>query len=97
VSEILTPLRLVDLAIVWILIEGILLSVRYRARGQPAAALWSFANSVSGLMLLLAARAALAGAGAIWLALSLAGALLAHLGELAARRGVLAGHGSDST
>lgn len=44
------------------------------------------ASLVAGALLLLALRAALTGAGAHWILLCLALALLAHLADLAARR-----------
>jgi len=89
VSDIFTPSRLVDLAIAWIILEALIVSIRYRFRGNPAAALWSLANSAAGLLLLLAARFALAGSDLVWVILCLAGALLAHLGEWSLRARLL--------
>lgn len=85
----LEPLRLVDVAIAWMLLEGVIVCTRHFRRGESPAALWSLANSLAGLMLLLTVRAALSGMGAIWLILGLTGALFAHLGELAGRRRIL--------
>jgi hypothetical protein len=93
VPEFLTPTLLVDIAIAWMLVEALVVGAGYLRRGQPALARWSFANAAAGLMLLLAARVALSGLGLGPLALCLAGALAAHLIELA-WRGALGKPGS---
>lgn len=89
--ESLAPVRLVDLAIGWILLETAIVTVRYSLRGRSAAALWCLANSAAGLMLLLAVRAALGDAGVAWFTLCLSGALIAHVAEWMARRRALSG------
>lgn len=54
-------------------------------RAYSACAIELAANLAAGAFLLLALRAALAGAGPVWIAASLLGALVAHLADLALR------------
>ncbi len=78
---------IVDAIVVLVIVEALLLlAVRRRLPGRPSA-LAVVANLGAGLFLLLALRAALAGAGWPWLAGSLALALVAHLVDLALRWG----------
>jgi hypothetical protein len=95
-SGFLEPLRVVDVAIAWMLLEGAIVCTRHVRRGESAVALWSLANALAGLMLLLTVRAALSGTSTVWLILGLTGALFAHLGELTSRRKVLARSDSNS-
>lgn len=77
--------RVVDLVLVLMALEGALL-VWYRrrsGRGVPVGEALAFL--VSGAFLLLALRAALAGAAWEWVAAPLAGAGVAHLADLRLR------------
>jgi hypothetical protein len=77
--------RLLDAVISLLLLEiaGLLLWHRRTGAGPPPGAL--LPNLLAGLCLMLALRAALAGAHPGWLALALAGAGAAHLLDLRAR------------
>ncbi|MCW5612967.1 MAG: hypothetical protein KIS83_20165 [Rubrivivax sp.] len=70
----------VDLAIVWILVEIAVLALR-RPRGLRAA----LPNLCAGLGLALALRAAVTGAGAGWVVLFMAAAGVAHVWEMVTR------------
>lgn len=75
----------VDLVLMLMAAEAVLLLVvhRYAGRGPPPADL--IANLLSGFCLLLALRAAIAGAAWPWLALALSGSLVGHLVDLKRR------------
>ena len=69
---------LVDIAIVITVLEGIALAAYYRMTGRGVAPDNYALNLVAGLCLMLALRAALAGSSAVWMALCLSAAGLAH-------------------
>ena len=69
---------LVDLVIVFTLIEGLVLLLVQRATGKGVAPREFLLNMVSGLCLMLALRALVHDAGAAWVALCLLGAGVAH-------------------
>ena len=69
---------LVDLVIVFTLIEGAVLLLVHRATGRGVAPRDFLLNMVSGLCLMLALRALVHGAGVAWIALCLLGAGVAH-------------------
>ena len=69
---------LVDLVIVFTLIEGLVLLLVQRATGKGVAPREFLLNMVSGLCLMLALRALVHDAGAAWVALCLLGAGAAH-------------------
>jgi hypothetical protein len=77
--------RIVDLILLLMLLEGgALLALRRRlGRGMGAGEILAFL--AAGAALMLALRAALVGAGWVWVALALAGGLAAHLGFLLLR------------
>ena len=69
---------LVDLVIVFTLIEGLVLLLVHRATGKGVAPREFLLNMVSGLCLMLALRALVHDAGAAWVAMFLLGAGVAH-------------------
>ena len=69
---------LVDLVIVFTLIEGLVLLLVHRATGKGVAPREFLLNLVSGLCLMLALRALVQDAGAAWVALCLLGSGAAH-------------------
>ena len=77
---------LVDAAIAITVVELIVLFVRHRRAGRHREARALLANVGAGLCLMLAVRAALAGAAWPWLAACLAGAGAAHAVDLELRR-----------
>lgn len=70
--------RLAEIVIVLTALEGVLLAVYHRLTGRGLAARDYALNLVSGLCLMLALRAALAGTGALWVVAFLSAAGLAH-------------------
>ncbi|RVU20740.1 hypothetical protein [Methylobacterium oryzihabitans] len=78
--DVLASGSLVDLALVLVAAEAGLLLLWRRRRGPGRAAL--LVNLASGACLMLALRAALAGAPGFWLAAALAGAGAAHVADL---------------
>lgn len=70
--------RLTEIVIALTLLEGMALAAYYRMTGRGLAARDYALNLVSGLCLMLALRAALAGAGATWVLAWLSAAGLAH-------------------
>lgn len=83
--ELLADERLVDLALLLTAIEGLLLVAYHRRTGRGVAPPDLVANLAAGACLMLALRAALAGAGPTWIVACLAGSLLAHLLDLSRR------------
>lgn len=83
--EIIASGRIADLILVFLGLEALILLAyrRMRGRGVPFAEL--ITNAMAGICLLLALRAALAGAAPMWVGLSLGGALVAHLADLCCR------------
>ncbi len=77
--------RVIDLILALVLAEasGLLLLRRVTGRGVSPSAL--LANLAAGAFLLAALRCGLSGAGAAWVGLCLALALVAHLADLRAR------------
>ena len=69
---------LVDLVIVFTLIEGLVLLLVHRATGKGVAPREFLLNMVSGLCLMLALRALVHDAGAAWVAMCLLAAGVAH-------------------
>ena len=70
-------------AVIWLEIAMLCL-----LSGQPGARFRAlFANALSGTFLLVALWLALTGSAIVWIALSLAGALVAHLADLVVRLG----------
>ena len=69
---------LVDLVIVFTLIEGAVLLLVHRATGRGVAPRDFLLNMVSGLCLMLALRALVRDTGAAWVAMCLLGAGVAH-------------------
>ena len=74
--------RVLDVIVLGMALEGAGLTWLFRRRGQgvPPAALWP--NLLSGMCLLAAMRAGLAGAWWGWVSLALLGALAFHLADL---------------
>ena len=75
----------VDLALVLVAVEAGFLAWHRRRTGGGVPLGETIAFLASGACLLLALRAALAGASWEWMALPMAGALAAHLADLALR------------
>jgi hypothetical protein len=83
VPDLLTSGHVVDVALLIVAAEaGLLVLWRRRRRPGPGALL---VNLASGACLMLALRAALAGAPGSWLAAALAGAGAAHVADLGLR------------
>lgn len=81
-AELFADGRIVDVAIALLLLEALLLLwLRAKHRRGPAPA-DLLGNLAAGLFLLLALRAALAGAAWTWIAASLTAALAAHVFDL---------------
>ncbi len=78
--------RAVDLVLVVIVAEFVFLSTRRRPRTQGPPLMDRVLAFAPGVCLLLALRAALTGAGWIWVALALAASFPFHLADLARRR-----------
>ena len=78
----LTAERIVDLILVLVVLEAAVIALYHWATGRGIAARDLVLTLLSGACLLLALRLALAGAELVWVALVLAGAFLAHLGDL---------------
>lgn len=76
---------IVDLIIGFVVVEAALLIAWHRRTGGGVAAADVLPNLAAGFCLLLALRAALAGAAWHWIALALFGSLLAHLLDLRRR------------
>ena len=84
-AEALIAGGLVDAILVLVLAEGAVLALCLR-RGRDRVRLPGLAMTLlSGAALLLALRAALTGAGAVWVLAWLAAALVAHLADLRLR------------
>ena len=77
----------VDAVIAFTLAEAIALAVWHRATGRGLAAADWAPNLAAGLCLMLALRAALAGAAWPWIVAALAGSGLAHAADLRRRLG----------
>jgi hypothetical protein len=77
--------RIVDLILGLTLLEGLLLALYHRRTGRGVAPADLVPNLLAGACILLAARGALVGAWWGWVALALAGSLVAHLADLGRR------------
>lgn len=80
--------RIADIALALMLAETALVWLYCRARGRPVAIADLAWHAAAGAGLLLALRAALTGAGWMWVTAFLSLALAAHIGDL--RRRLLA-------
>ncbi len=77
--------RLFDLILLGMLLEGAALLLYRRRTGRGPSPRAYVANLLAGAFLLLALRGALTGAGAGPIAIALAGALAAHVADMALR------------
>lgn len=77
--------RIVDAILVMVAVEALVLTAVAARRGRGPRGARLFWNLAAGAALLLALRAALAGAAWPWAAAALAAALLAHVLDLHAR------------
>ena len=77
--------RVVDAIIALIVVEAIVLGIRYRMRGAGLAPVEFLPNLAAGLALALALRAVMAHAAWPWIALALAGSGIAHAIDLRVR------------
>jgi hypothetical protein len=84
-SELFSSGRVIDLILGFTAVEAIILILRHRRSGRRGMPRPLLLNLLSGGCLLLAVRGALCGAGWPWIALALAGSLLAHLADLRER------------
>jgi len=73
--------RIVDIAIALMLAETAAIWLYFRVRGRPVVFADLAWNALAGASLLLALRAALTGAGWMWIAAFLTAALIAHIGD----------------
>lgn len=73
--------RIVDVALILMLAETAVIWLYFRARGRPVVFADLAWNVLAGASLLLALRAALTGAGWMWVAGFLTAALIAHIGD----------------
>ncbi|EJW12801.1 hypothetical protein A33M_1590 [Rhodovulum sp. PH10] len=77
--------RIVDVVLVLVVIEAVGLAALHRLTGRGPSLRSVWGGLLSGAFLLLAVRAALAGAAWPWIPACLIGSLLAHLADLASR------------
>ena len=77
--------QLVEAILVLTVVEWLGFAMLHRITGRGLDPLRLGPNLLSGFCLLVALRAALVGASPIWVAAALAGALLAHVTDLALR------------
>lgn len=81
-DELLLSRRLIEIVIAVTLLEGVALTLYHRLTGKGIAPREFAANLLSGLCLMLALRAVLAGSGWGWTAGWLMGAGVVHAGDL---------------
>jgi hypothetical protein len=86
IERLFTSGRVVDLILLVMALEFAVLTWRGRARRQPGAMLNRLFALAPGACLVLAVRAALTGAGWIWIGFWLAASLPFHLADLARRQ-----------
>jgi hypothetical protein len=86
IQSLITGGHLVDLVLVFMVFEFAFLYTRRRAEHRRGLAIDLLLALAPGAILLLALRAALTGAGWIWIAALLAASLPFHLADLARRR-----------
>ncbi|MFO1057972.1 MAG: hypothetical protein U1E53_13515 [Dongiaceae bacterium] len=84
-SELFASGRVIDLILGLTAAEAVLLTLWHRRTGRGPAPRPLLLNLLAGACLLLAVRNALCGSAWPWIALPLAGSLLAHLGDLRER------------
>lgn len=84
-EQLVTTGRIVDLMLVFILIEIVALLLIRRFTGRGIAAVPLLTNIGAGGSLMLALRADLTGAGWTWVAVFLVASLVFHVGDLAQR------------
>lgn len=84
-SEELLQFHLIDWIIAITLVEALVLTVHHRITGQGVAPADFIVNLSSGLCLMLALRAALTGAAAVWVLLPLSLAGITHVLDLSRR------------
>ena len=77
--------RFLDLALMFIALEGAFLFAWRKLRGNGPQPKSFMANLAAGALLLIAARSFLLDVSAIWTGAALAGALVAHVFDLKAR------------
>ena len=96
-EELITTGRIVDIMVLFIVIEVALILLVRRLRGGAIAPLPLLTNIGAGGSLMLALRADLTGAGWTWVAVFLVSALVFHVADLAIRweRNVTIAGGSD--
>ncbi len=96
-EELITTGRIVDIMVLFIVIEVALILLVRRLRGGAIAPLPLLTNIGAGGSLMLALRADLTGAGWTWVAVFLVSALVFHVADLAIRweRNVAIAGGSD--
>jgi hypothetical protein len=83
--ELISPLRVVDIALVWIIAETAVQWLIPRWRNPIMQPQWLVTNALAGLMLLLALRSVLADWNQAWFLVFMSLAGLAHIAEIAAR------------
>lgn len=81
-DELLLSRRLIEIVIAFTLLEGVALTLYHRITGKGVAPREFAANLLSGLCLMLALRAVLAGSGWGWTAGLLTGAGVVHASDL---------------
>jgi len=86
-SEFINPLRVVDIALVWLLIETVIRYLRQRSTDPGQSPRGLLANALSGLMLLMALRSILSGWETAWFLVFMTAAGLAHLLDIWGRSG----------
>lgn len=84
-AELFESGAIVGLAIAVLIVEMLVLATIHARTGRGIAARQLAGNFLAGVFLLLALRAALAGAGVTWVALCLGAALVAHAADLRSR------------
>ena len=77
--------RIVDLMIVFVVLELAVVDVYRRLRGSGVPTLSWLVNVGAGVSLMLALRAALSGSSWVWIAAFLVSALVFHVGDLLMR------------
>jgi len=85
VAEFVATGRVVDLIVAVMVLEALILAMYRRKSGHGIAVGALLASLVPGLLLVLALRGALVGAGSSWILVCLAAAFAAHLFDLSQR------------
>jgi len=84
-SEIYRSPHLLDAIMALTLLEGMIMTAYHHLTRRGVAPVDLLPNMAAGICLLFTARAAMAGMGAAWIALGLAGALVAHAVDMRRR------------